>query len=942
MGLNMAKKTNTKAAVEPDQREIPGAWVSASLIPGEPSTSWTTNNTGRDFELVSRGITGTAWRAASINATVVSGQCLRLYRNTGMGGKSRGRKVADPALLRHLQNRGPVRSVIGKAALYAGRAGDQVEEVLDHPVLDLLQNPDPLYTGPLWLWMVAWFKEICGRAYLYVGERSSQGPVSAYILPSEYAWPILDDKNLIRGYYYGRNSSDPMRIAAEDVIYLRQNGSPVHPAGGMSWLLSVVAESDMEAAALKAEVQRWLNGGMPGMVFKAAPTTTDAQMKQISAHLNQQTRGVGKAGSVLLLRDTELQEYGTKPHEMQYVEGITTTEKRIYDAAGIPEPIYRLNSANLASATVANAQYMRFTIAPRLAVLAAEFTELLLPQFGVEPGEMWFAFDNPVQEDQIQLAAELRAAEAQGLVTPNEYRKVMDLEALPDAANVLRYRQTEAPAPMGGGIFGGLPAPAKAEEMPSQDVGEASVDVSPETEAEPEAPTMDASVDLEEPAAGSVDVEPEELTMDAKAVVAAKAPSYEPTAAMAEEAQRGLDWRAEYGRGGTAVGVARARDIVNRRNLSLDTVYRMASYFARHEVDQQGQGWSEGEEGYPSAGRIAWALWGGDAGRTWAEEIINEVEAAEEKALAETVGEAGKAEACTPPGTEACRPKEAGGDVQGAAGGEPGAGSKSAAHAADANAADACSCGSHVSHAGLPAQLRRKAALTVWDEEAGTPRVAAGAYRQFVRELSAWYISAVPAMVDDFGMVAAPSNEAMADLTAISERFIQASLASGAMSGLEQLGKTDGSFDVANEPAMAFIRNQGLALATSVPDTLKPSLQAAIERELAAGTSVGNMRDAIRKVAPELTEYQAVRIARTETLRAYCEGQRQAWIQEGVQSKGWINSGGPCPICDQITTKYPNDIPIDEYFTVDAGSWQAPPAHPNCRCDLVPGLDYDE
>lgn len=230
----------------------------------------------------------------------------------------------------------------------------------------------------------------------------------------------------------------------------------------------------------------------------------------------------------------------------------------------------------------------------------------------------------------------------------------------------------------------------------------------------------------------------------------------------------------------------------------------------------------------------------------------------------------------------------------------------------------------------------------MWDEETGTPRVAAGAYRRFVSELAGWYNAAVPSMIDDFGVVAAPSNEAMADLTAIAERFISASLASGALSGLEQLGKTDGSFDVANEPAMAFIRNQGLALATSVPDTLKPSLQAAIEKQLAMGTSVGDMRDAIRKVAPDLTEWQAVRIARTETLRAYCEGQRQAWIQEGVQKKGWINSGGPCPICDQITTKYPNDIKIDEWFTVDAGSWQAPPAHPNCRCDLVPGLDYDE
>ncbi len=102
-------------------------------------------------------------------------------------------------------------------------------------------------------------------------------------------------------------------------------------------------------------------------------------------------------------------------------------------------------------------------------------------------------------------------------------------------------------------------------------------------------------------------------------VIAELAESYRPTQTMAEEAQRGLDWRREHGRGGTEIGIARARDIAGRRNLSADTVRRMRSYFARHEVDRQGTGWSPGEDGYPSAGRIAWALWGGDAGRAWAE-----------------------------------------------------------------------------------------------------------------------------------------------------------------------------------------------------------------------------------------------------------------------------------------------------------------------------------
>ena len=91
-----------------------------------------------------------------------------------------------------------------------------------------------------------------------------------------------------------------------------------------------------------------------------------------------------------------------------------------------------------------------------------------------------------------------------------------------------------------------------------------------------------------------------------------------PTDAMAKEAQRGLDWRKEFGRGGTEVGVARARQLVNQQEVSAETVRRMHSYFSRHEVDKEGEGFSPGEDGYPSAGRIAWALWGGDVGQSWA------------------------------------------------------------------------------------------------------------------------------------------------------------------------------------------------------------------------------------------------------------------------------------------------------------------------------------
>jgi len=101
-----------------------------------------------------------------------------------------------------------------------------------------------------------------------------------------------------------------------------------------------------------------------------------------------------------------------------------------------------------------------------------------------------------------------------------------------------------------------------------------------------------------------------------------------PTQEMAANAARGLELREKHGRGGTEIGVARARDLKNRKNLSPDTVRRMDSYFARHEVDKKGEGWGE-----DSAGYIAWLLWGGDAGRAWAARKVKELERKEDKSV---------------------------------------------------------------------------------------------------------------------------------------------------------------------------------------------------------------------------------------------------------------------------------------------------------------------
>lgn len=94
-----------------------------------------------------------------------------------------------------------------------------------------------------------------------------------------------------------------------------------------------------------------------------------------------------------------------------------------------------------------------------------------------------------------------------------------------------------------------------------------------------------------------------------------------PKAAQAE-AKKALEWRKEHKRGGTSVGVNTARTLSNGGQIGIEKVRHIAKYFPRHEVDKKAKGYKPGQDGFPSNGRIAWALWGGDAAWRWAQSIV--------------------------------------------------------------------------------------------------------------------------------------------------------------------------------------------------------------------------------------------------------------------------------------------------------------------------------
>ena len=99
--------------------------------------------------------------------------------------------------------------------------------------------------------------------------------------------------------------------------------------------------------------------------------------------------------------------------------------------------------------------------------------------------------------------------------------------------------------------------------------------------------------------------------------------SFKPPKGVQEAARRGLELRREHRRGGTMIGVARARDLANGRRVSISTIKRMVNFFTRHQGNLKApKNRNRSDPGYPGAGLIAHLLWGGDSGFQWASSTL--------------------------------------------------------------------------------------------------------------------------------------------------------------------------------------------------------------------------------------------------------------------------------------------------------------------------------
>jgi HK97 family phage portal protein len=893
------------------------------------------------------------YAAARLNAIAVASQPLRLYvRNRSSGTKAWNTRRTGRRTKAYLSGdlaQLPSRYAMTKAAEY----GDDYEVVTDtHPLLTLLAKVNPYQNGFDATVLRVLYMELTGNAYLHpVLDPTLNVPVEVWTMPSQWMRIVpgnpLRGEELVKGYEYGRNDAQRQDFAPDEVVHFKYP-NPRDIYYGLGKVEAAWGAVTSNVALHEMDYHFFANKSRPDYLLVSKGNASDEELERFTAQVETKLRGTNKTGRFLAVTgEVDLKPLQFPPKDLQGREEIVEEIAAVF---GVPVSMLRANDPNLASATVGFASWKETTILPLLRMDEEVLNQQLLPLFGIEE-DAFLAYDNPVRADEAQETAKRTTYVSGGILTINEARQQEGLEPLPDpmADRPLINGQPLGGAPAAPSPFGGLfgasaPAPA-AQPVEAVEVEEPTEEPTVEAKA---VETKDAIGDCVSGKIQTLLAEgyPQDqavaiaysmcregksadeviATMERDELAKAKALGdidTTPPAAVAENARRALDVREskpESQRGMTAVGLARARDLANRRELSEDTIRRMVAYFDRHQSDKEGETWDEQGKGWQ-----AWNGWGGDEGYAWARRKVEEFDRAREK--------------------KSC-----------------GCGCKSARRISQkAMWESAVSTGIHRKNA----------------ESEG--REINDAERTMAASVSRVFDDQVKAVLDELAKAGTPSRELIVRAEALLRSrqyqralvdalapYLRDAISVGVDLGIDTVAKvaTTVDFDVERSDLRAYAETESVRLARRTASGVAEQTAVRVREVLGDGLEKGETVDELATRVQTWAESQkdqdgswsrARTVARTEAQRAARTAEVDAWTATGlVQGKTWLLAPDPCEFCEAASKAYSaKSIGLGDSFyargellkgadggemVLDYEDIKGPPLHPNCRCSMQPVL----
>jgi HK97 family phage portal protein len=398
---------------------VGGQWTGTSYV-----DSWKRTREPSPNELMAE-LKGAAWTCASINAAVCASFPPRLYVGT-FGDQPVPKcptRLVSAAVEKRLRAAPHLTAHTKQAA--------KLEEVVDHPVLDLLARVNDVHNGfDLWE-LTTLYLEVHGRAFWYLDMDPALGvPRAVWPLPAQNVTPRRDpdSTNLVSFYEY-RSGRRAQLFAPDEVIFFRYPDPRDPYLGGLSPLRACFEQVALasEYAATKGAIYE--NRGLPSAILSPEEVVGEEERDRLEAQWNQKFRRGGSGRVVVTESNMKLQLLSQSVGDLAALADMKATREDIYNAFHVPIA-FGSSETNLANLQAAEHQHMAKAITPRLRRRDEKLNEQLIPLYD-PTRRLFFASEDPVPVNHDMAARDREIDLKYGVLTINEIRNERGLPPVP-------------------------------------------------------------------------------------------------------------------------------------------------------------------------------------------------------------------------------------------------------------------------------------------------------------------------------------------------------------------------------------------------------------------------------------------------------------------------------------------------------------------------------
>lgn len=317
--------------------------------------------------------------------------------------------------------------------------GDEV--ITQHPMLDLLAQPNQFYSGENLLQATLFSWVTGGNGYWIKVDNAREEPVELWYAPHWMVEPQYpkDGRVFISGYKYtpgGAAHADP--LAVRDVIHFRHGMDPKNPRLGLSPIYSALREvwSDIDASRMVAQMLK--NNGVPGLVLSPKGDATIDDATEVKNFITSQFTGAGRGKPMVMSGPTEVHQYGFNPQQMDLSSVRNVSEERITALLGIPAAVVGFGTGLQQTKVGATMEEMRKLawangVIPILRSIEGEINRSLTPELA-DGWRFRFNLDQveALQEDRNRLVERVARLVTAGIITRGAGLEKLGMESTPN------------------------------------------------------------------------------------------------------------------------------------------------------------------------------------------------------------------------------------------------------------------------------------------------------------------------------------------------------------------------------------------------------------------------------------------------------------------------------------------------------------------------------